>query len=715
MPIRRRRAAGASREERSRNVVPASTAPENLRGERAERVNPPAEELYAKKWKIFGVMMIGWAMALLDVSIVNIAIPELQRDLDANTDTVTWVINAYNIAFAVTLVTMGRLADQFGRRRFFIGGMALFTLGSALCAAAWSIDSLIFFRAIQGIGAGTLAPLGFAMTVLVFPPAERGKGLATIAIVALVSSALGPVLGGAILEITTWHWIFLINLPFGILGIVLARRIWPETYDLSAVRRQPDWLGMGLLTLAVFSLTFALAEANARGWDDALILFLLQGSVLLAGAFYLSQRYGRWPMITPALMKNRQFTGANATMVLFAAGAFGALFLLSLVFQNLWGYDYWEAALALLPVPITGMLVWPLIGKGADTRPPRQVAVPALLVMAVGLVWFSFVPSTSESWWDYLIVLPGLTMIGVGLGIVFPATNVGAMGAVSGQELGLASGIVNTARQLGAAIGIALLVATIITAAGYTLEYAKEDIVDANDQAELPPEMALGLGMRAFADYSGTSHAERYDPGPGFDEIAARETAGAARDAYGWGFRVAALAVLLAVPFARTMTRPPAAARAADQAAQSARAAAAGEPPGGSRAESPGGSRAEPAPAATADATPQRREMEARIGELEASLEGLRSQLDEPAATQPPRSVAGDPANGNAPDSAPVSLSAPVSAPESASASARDSAPAPGPDSAPTPDSAPVSAPDSAPATDAGPRERRRWRRSRRS
>ena len=597
-----------------------------------ERVNPPAEALYARKWPIFGVMMIGWAMALLDVSIVNIAIPELQRDLDANTDTVTWVINAYNIAFAVLLVTMGRLADQFGRKRFFIIGMTVFTVGSALCAAAWSIDALIVFRVIQGIGAGILAPLGFAMTVLVFPPAERGKGLATIAVVALVSSALGPVIGGAILEFTTWHWIFLINVPFGILGIVLAQRVWPETYDLSAVRRRPDWLGMGLLTLAVFSLTFALAEANARGWDDAMILFLLQGSVLLAVAFYLSQRYGSSPMITPALMKNKQFTGSNTAMVLFAAGAFGALFLLSLVFQNLWGYDQWEAALALLPVPITGMLVWPLIGKGADTRAPRDVAVPALLIMAVGLVWFSFVPSTSESWWDYLIVLPGLTMIGIGLGIVFPATNVGAMGAVSGQELGLASGIVNTARQLGAALGIALLVATIITASGYTLEYATEDILDANDQAELPAEMAIGLGMRGFADYSGASHSERWNPGPGFDEIAARETAGAARDAYGWGFRIAALAVLLAVPFARTMKRHPAAARAADAAAVAAR----GEPPAGEPLDGPR------APV-TAGAAP-RQDVEARIGELEASLAGLRSDLNGPA-TEPPRSA--EPGDGS--------------------------------------------------------------------
>lgn len=644
-----------------------------------ERKNPLPEELYAKKWKIFGVMMIGWAMSLIDVSIVNIAIPELQRDLDSETDTVTWVINAYNIAFAVVLVTMGRLADQFGRRRFYIAGMALFTLGSALCAAAWSIDALIFFRVIQGIGAGTLAPLGFAMTVLVFPPAERGKGLAIIAIVALVSSALGPVIGGAILEITTWHWIFAINIPFGILGIVLARRVWPETYDLSLLRRAPDWLGMAVLTLAVFCLTFALAEANGRGWDDALILFMLQGAVLLAGAFYLTQRYGKWPMITPALLRNKQFTGANTTMVLFAAGAFGALFMLSLVFQNLWGYDQWEAALALIPVPITGMLVWPLVGGGADTRAPRQMAVPALAVMAIGLVWFSFVPSTSESWWDYLMVLPGLTMIGIGLGIVFPSTNVGAMGAVSGPELGLASGIVNTSRQLGAAMGIALLVATIITASGYTLDNAREDIADANDRAELPPEMAIGLGMQAFADYSGRSHSKRFDPGPGFDEIAARETAGAARDAYGWGFRMAALAVLLAIPFARTMTRHPAAARAADQAAQAARAAAEGGTPGAGAPQAPnappagsGAPRATSAPPAPAvasgasarsgngvgagadgatardgatsrGATPAPDGVEARIGELEASLASLRSQVGGPAGASAGGPTPGEP------------------------------------------------------------------------
>ena len=178
-------------------------------------------------------MMIGWAMALLDISIVNISIPELQDEMSTDIGTVTWVINAYNIVFAVLLVSMGRLADQFGRRKFFVIGLAVFTIGSALCAAAWSVEWLIVFRVIQGAGAGILAPLGFAMTILVFPPQQRGFGLALIAVVALVSSAFGPVLGGVLIELASWHWIFLINIPFGIVGhhpgaALVARDLGPQ-------------------------------------------------------------------------------------------------------------------------------------------------------------------------------------------------------------------------------------------------------------------------------------------------------------------------------------------------------------------------------------------------------------------------------------------------------------------------------------------------------
>ncbi|MGI8945385.1 MAG: MFS transporter [Thermoleophilaceae bacterium] len=549
-----------------------------------KRVNPPVEELYSKKNKIFAVMMIGWAMSLLDVSIVNVSVPELQDQLDADLDSISWVVNAYNLSFAALLVISGKLADQFGRRRFFILGMSVFTFGSLLCALSPSVDALIGFRVIQGMGAGILAPLGFAITALVFPPPERGKALATIAIVALVSSASGPVIGGAIIEFSSWQYIFLVNVPFGILGIVLAYRIWPETYDLTADRRI-DWLGMTLLAGAVFALAFGLVEANNRGWDDALILFSLQASVLLGIGFVASQRRPG-AMIPPSLRANRQFVGANGAMLLFGAGALGTLLLLALVFVNLWGFDVFEAALALIPVPVMGMLMWPLVGKRADTRPPREIVVPALGIMALGLLWFSFVPSLYEGFADYLFVLPGLIMIGAGIGISFPTINVGAMGAVQGQELGVASGVLNTSRQLGAAIGIAFFIATFTTTLDWHLSSAYDDVENVAEDAEIPTPIFAGLIHGDVASFVGGSTSRR-DPGVGFDETEFRRTAGAARNAYGWAFRAALLFVLLAIPFARTMTRYPAQARAEAMAAAAARA----EP-----ASSRRGPPAEPAP-----------------------------------------------------------------------------------------------------------------------
>jgi EmrB/QacA subfamily drug resistance transporter len=532
-----------------------------------ERRNPPAEVLYANKWRIFGVMMIGWAMSLLDVSIVNVSIPELQDEMSTDISTVTWVVNAYNIVFAVLLVSMGRLADQFGRRRFFVIGLAVFTVGSGLCALSWSVEWLIAFRAIQGAGAGILAPLGFAMTVLVFPPEQRGYGLALIAVVALVSSALGPVLGGVLVEIASWHWIFLINIPFGVLGIVLALRWWPETWDLSAAGKQVDVRGMLLLGGAVFMLTVALVEANPFGGDLPLWLSLMQGAILLGVLFAWWERRAPHPMITPGLFANRQFRNANIGMLFFAAGAIGSLLLLSLMFVNLWGYTQLEAALAITPMPLCGLLAWPFVAKAADTRPPGELAKPALVLMAVGMVIVSFMPSTAGDAWAYLRVLPGLVLIGAGMGIGFPALNVGAMGAVTGPELGLASGVLNTARQLGAAIGVAVLIATFGGALhAHMTWFAEGEIEDVVDDWEIPLPIAGGVIEGTLHDYTGGTE-ERFEPGPGFDEEIIRQTAGAAREGFAWAFRQAALLVLSALPLMGALRRTPAQARAEAMAA----------------------------------------------------------------------------------------------------------------------------------------------------
>ncbi|HZB06987.1 MAG TPA: MFS transporter [Thermoleophilaceae bacterium] len=561
-----------------------------------ERQNPPAEFLYKHKWRIFGVMMIAWAMALLDIAIVNIAIPELQDELSTDIGTVTWVINAYNIVFAVLLVSMGRLADQFGRKKFFIIGLTVFTIGSALCALAWSVEWLIVFRVIQGAGAGILAPLGFAMTVLVFPPQQRGFGLALIAVVALVSSAFGPVLGGVLIEVASWEWIFLINVPFGIVGVILALRWWPETWDLTAVGKQVDVRGMLLLGGAVLFLTMALVEANPFGGDLPLWLSLMQGAILLGVLFFWWERRAPDPMITPGLLSNTQFRNANIGMLFFAAGAIGSLLLLSLVFVNLWGYTQLEAALAIVPVPLCGLAAWPFVGRAADTRPPGELARPALIVMAVGMLWVSFLPATSDDAWAYIRILPGLLMIGFGMGIGFPALNVGAMGAVTGQDLGLASGVLNTARQLGAAIGVAILIATFGGALHAHMSwFAEDEIEDIVDDWEIPAPLAGMVIQSTLHDYTGGTE-DRFEPKPGFDEEIVRQTAGSAREGFAWAFRQAALLVLSALPLMAALRRTPAQARAEAMAA-----AGQGPPPAGGDGDGDGdgdGVGARPAPAA---------------------------------------------------------------------------------------------------------------------
>ena len=486
----------------------------------AERRNPPAEELYARKWRIWAVAMVGLFMALIDITIVNITIPTLQTELDAEVDTVSWVLNGYNIIFAVVLVSMGRLADQFGRKRFFLAGLALFTVGSFLCGIAGSIDQLIAFRVVQGLGAGILAPLALALTTLIFPPQQRGLGLALLAVVANAAAAIGPPLGGILLELASWHWIFLVNVPIGIVGILVAARVMPETYDLDAGRRI-DLVGMVLLGGSVFALTYGLVEANDRGWGSTVIVALFVVSAALAAGFALSQRYGRFPMLTPALVRNRQFMGACGAFLLFGIGVMGQLFLMVLLLINLWDYSQLEAAFAITPIPAMGLIVAPLVGRRADRVPPRVIGVPAIALMAAGLLWLSTTPADP----DYLEVLPALILTGIAMGAAFPAINVGAMGSVRGQELGLGSGIVNMSRQLGFAMGVAILVAVFTAAAPET------------------PGGSVGEGAAA---------------GGGPPVAVAEEF----RDAFGDSFRVAALCVLLAVPLAMAMRRRPAEAQA---------------------------------------------------------------------------------------------------------------------------------------------------------
>jgi Major Facilitator Superfamily len=267
-------------------------------------------------------------------------------------------------------------------------------------------------------------------------------------------------------------------------------------------------------------------------------------------------------MITPGLIANKQFRSANIGMLFFGAGALGTLLMLSLVFVNLWGYTQLEAALALAVVPLCGLIAWPFVGRAADKRAPGEIAKPALVLMALGLLIVSFLPSTAGDAWAYLRILPGLILIGIGMGIGFPALNVGAMGAVAGPEIGLASGILNTARQLGAAIGVALLIATFGGALHAHMSwFADEEIEDIVGEWEIPAPLSGMVIQSTLHDYTGGTE-DRFEPKPGFDEEIIRQTAGSAREGFAWSFRHAALLILSVLPLMGALRRTPAQAQA---------------------------------------------------------------------------------------------------------------------------------------------------------
>ncbi len=328
--------------------------------------------------------------------------------------TTTWVINAYNLAFAVLLVPMGRMADQFGRRRLFVAGMVVFTVASALCAAAPTIELLIAARAIQGAGAGMLAPLGFALAVLVFPPPRRGLRADADRRRRAGGQRLGPAAGRRADRAGRLAGDLPRQRPGrGSSTIVLARRWWPETVDPRAAGQKVDWLGMVLL-----------AGRGVRAGADAQPgqppgLGVAERPVAgaadrpaRASGFWASQRFGAAPMVPRDLAANGRFRAANLAMLLFGAGFIGALLMLSLVFVDLWGYSPIEAGLALTPVPLSGLLTWPIAARTAGKVPARDVAVPALAAVAAGLLWLSALPAVADGPGDYLLLLPGLLAVG---------------------------------------------------------------------------------------------------------------------------------------------------------------------------------------------------------------------------------------------------------------------------------------------------------------
>ncbi|OBJ37362.1 hypothetical protein A5621_14925 [Mycobacterium colombiense] len=410
------------------------------------------------------VAAFGAFLAFLDSTIVNIAFPAIQRYFhSSDISSLSWVLNAYNIAFAAFLVAGGRIADLLGRKRMFIYGVVLFTVASALCAAADTVGQLVAFRVLQGIGAAVLVPASLALVVESFDEARRAHGVGLWGAAAAIASGLGPPIGGALVEASSWRWVFLVNLPLGAVAVVVARRGLVES-RASGRRRVPDLRGAALLAAGLGCLTLGLVKGPDWGWVSPATIGSFLAAVVAMLGFLMSSRRHPTPLIEPAFLRIRSFTAGN-TLTLIASAGFYAYLLTHVLFLNyVWGYNLLRAGLAVAPAAFVAAVVAAVLGRVADRHGYRLIIIAGALIWTGSLLWYiervGSKPDFLGQW------LPGQMLQGVGVGATLPMLGSAALtGLAAGGSYATASAVVSSTRQLGAVIGIALLVIVVGTPA----------------------------------------------------------------------------------------------------------------------------------------------------------------------------------------------------------------------------------------------------------
>jgi EmrB/QacA subfamily drug resistance transporter len=404
-----------------------------------------------RKWWTLAALSFALFMIMLDNTVVNVALPSIQRDLGIGISELEWVVTAYALSFAVFLLTGGKLADRYGRRRIFLIGLVVFTVSSLLCGLAGSAGLLIGARIVQGVGAALMMPATLSIISAVFPPRERGAAIGIWAGVSAMALAIGPLIGGFLAEKVNWNWIFYINVPVGIVGIAATILLVPESRDTSAEQRL-DLPGLISSGIAVFSLTYALIEANTYGWTSARILALFGLFAVALVVFVLLESHQRAPMLDLSLFKSGTFAGANVVALMVSLAMFGVFFFISLFMQNILGYSAIKAGATFLPMTVLIILVAPLAGALSDKLGSRWLMAGGMTLVAGSLVIFAQLEATSGFW----ILLPGLLIGGVGMAMTMSPMTSAALSAVSVDKAGVASGVLNTFRQVGGSLGIAV-------------------------------------------------------------------------------------------------------------------------------------------------------------------------------------------------------------------------------------------------------------------
>ena len=409
----------------------------------------------------FAITSIALFMTTLDNLVVTTALPTMQRDLHASISGLEWTVNAYTLTFAVLLMLGAALGDRLGRKRVFLVGLGIFTLGSAAAAMSPSIEWLIGARALQGVGGAIVTPLTLTILSDAVPADRRGLALGLWGGVSGLGVALGPLVGGAVVQGLSWQWIFWLNVPIGLAAIPLGMSRLRESHGPAA---RIDVTGVGLITASALGLVWGLVRANSRGWTSPEIVASLIAGVVLLVVFVAWERRAREPMLPMRFFRNRAFAAANAASLLMFFGMFGSIFLLTQYLQNVQGNSPLEAGLRMLPWTGMPMIVAPIAGAVTDRIGGRPLLIAGLALQATALAWLAAITAPDVA---YIDLVPPFAIAGVGMALFFAPVATVVLGAVSPREAGKASGANNAIRELGGVFGVAVLASIFTHQGGY--------------------------------------------------------------------------------------------------------------------------------------------------------------------------------------------------------------------------------------------------------
>jgi EmrB/QacA subfamily drug resistance transporter len=404
-----------------------------------------------RKWWTLAAVSFGLFMIMLDNTVVNVALPSIQADIGADLSELQWIVTGYALSFAALMLIGGKLADAYGRRLIFVVGILVFTGASLWCGLADSGNMLIVARIVQGVGAALMNPATLSIIAATFPPKERGMAIGIWAGVSALALAIGPLAGGLLTEHLSWHWIFFVNIPVGVIAIAASLLLITESKD--STHESLDLPGLGTSALGLFALTYGLIEANTYGWGSGRIVGSFVVAVVSLAAFLVIERRRRAPMLDLSLFRSGTYAGANIAMLLVALSMFGVFFFVSLYMQNVLGYSAVQAGAAFLPMTLMVILVAPIAGKSSDKYGSRWLMTIGMVLLGVQLLYLSQL-SADANFWN---LLPGFLVGGLGMALTMTPTAAAATRAVPVEKSGVGSAVLNAMRQVGGSVGIALM------------------------------------------------------------------------------------------------------------------------------------------------------------------------------------------------------------------------------------------------------------------